>query len=113
MKYLQKKYPKYVKTESIGSTCKGKDIYMIKMSKKTEHSVKQKGIVLVDACIHAREWITVTSALYIIEHLLTCPKMLYLFDFYIIPCLNPDGYEFTHAKVSKHIICFGKIYIIS
>ena len=21
------------------------------------------------------------------------------FDFYIMPCVNPDGYDYTHAKV--------------
>lgn len=97
LKYLEKKYPKIVKVESIGFSIKGKEIIMVKLSKK---SSKQKGVVLVDACIHAREWITVTSAMHVIHHLIECPKLLYQFDFYIIPCLNPDGYEFTHTKVS-------------
>lgn len=83
---------------------------MVKVSRKSN---QPRGIVLVDACIHAREWITVTSALFVVHHLLQCPKLLYLFDFYIIPCLNPDGYEFTHTKVSTFpcllIISFYRI----
>lgn len=101
MKDLQKQNPKNVKVESVGCTIKGKEIYMIQLSKKSK---TQKGIVLIDACIHAREWITVTSALFLVHHLLHCPKLLYQFDFYIIPCLNPDGYEFTHTKVSQILL---------
>lgn len=70
---------------------------MIKISNQT---TTEKGIVLIDACIHAREWITITTALCVIDHLMSFPQTLTMFDFYIIPCLNPDGYEFSHTVVS-------------
>lgn len=48
--------------------------------------------VWIDSCTHAREWITVAVALYIIETvLLTQPKV----NIIIVPVLNPDGYEYT------------------
>lgn len=82
---------------------------MVKISKKSAH---EKGIVLIDACIHAREWITVTSSLYVVEHLTTFPKSLCYYDFYIIPCLNPDGYEFSHTNVSTHLLShYCKVFI--
>lgn len=78
---------------------------MIKLSNKlTKDAMPNKWVVLIDACIHAREWITVTSALYVVDHVITSPKLLYFFDFYVIPCLNPDGYEFSHTKVSSGIL---------
>lgn len=100
MRSLQKKYPKLVKLESIGYTIKGRDIYAVKLS---QGPCPEKWMVLIDACIHAREWITVTSALCVIDHILATPMLLYMFDYYIIPCLNPDGYEFSHTKVSGYM----------
>lgn len=77
---------------------------MVKIGKKSN---EQKGIVLLDAGIHARDWITITSAMHVIEHLTNCPRLLNMFHFYIIPCLNPDGYEFSHTDVSKYILQIG------
>jgi carboxypeptidase A4 len=51
--------------------------------------------------IHAREWISPASVTYIIKELvenrqnnLWADKM----DFYVVPVLNPDGYEYTHTN---------------
>jgi len=52
--------------------------------------------------IHAREWIALASALYLIDQLVrmfssnntTDPRVNV--NWYIIPLLNPDGYEYTH-----------------
>jgi carboxypeptidase A4 len=49
--------------------------------------------------IHAREWISPASVTYIIQELIenreanTWADNL---DFYIVPVVNPDGYEYTH-----------------
>ncbi|CDW60666.1 Peptidase M14 domain containing protein [Trichuris trichiura] len=63
--------------------------------------------VWIDAGIHAREWISVSSAVYMIGQILTDYKedkngMRQLMDhlsWYILPILNPDGYEFTRTTV--------------
>lgn len=60
---------------------------------------KSKDGALIDAGIHAREWLTHTTALYFIAHVLKDKHLLDMMDFYVIPCLNPDGYEFTHTSV--------------
>lgn len=60
---------------------------------------KVKHGALIDAGIHAREWLTNTTVLYFINHLLKDNSLLEKMDFYIIPCLNPDGYEYTHTCV--------------
>jgi murein tripeptide amidase MpaA len=53
---------------------------------------------MVDAGIHAREWITVSSALCLITHLATyylADEFLQQFHWIILPLLNPDGYEYS------------------
>jgi len=55
--------------------------------------------IWIDANIHAREWISSATTLYIIDEILTgsSADAIYLrnnFRWYIVPNLNPDGYEF-------------------
>nr|XP_022916633.1 carboxypeptidase B-like [Onthophagus taurus] len=55
--------------------------------------------ILMDAGIHAREWIAPAFALYIIQQLVENPEYAYLSEkvnWVIIPLLNPDGYEYSH-----------------
>lgn len=61
--------------------------------------------VLVDGGIHAREWIAPAMVLYIINQLVensTANSALTdAVDWYILPVLNPDGYEYSHTNVSE------------
>lgn len=54
--------------------------------------------IFVDAGIHAREWAAPITALYlmkkIVEHENTLHKKI---SIYIIPVVNPDGYEYSHT----------------
>lgn len=63
----------------------------------------QKSVVLIDGGIHAREWISVATALYCIyeltERLQKNMKLLRKLDFVIVPIVNVDGYEYTHTNV--------------
>ena len=50
--------------------------------------------------IHAREWISPATVTYIIRDLVTNQRhdnMLDQYDFFILPVVNPDGYEYTHT----------------
>lgn len=89
-----------VHLETIGHSHHGRDIDMIILSKRSKN---RKNGVLIDAGMHAREWLTHTTVLYILDHLVRDQKLLNYMDFYIIPCMNPDGYEFTHTMV-----CIGQ-----
>lgn len=93
---LQKKFPKRVRVERIGRTIQNRDILMIVISKNIK---KKRNAVLIDSGIHAREWLANSSALYLINYLIKNPRLTKVMDFYIIPCLNPDGYEYTHTRV--------------
>lgn len=56
-------------------------------------------MVVVDAGIHAREWAAPISALYIMKQLIeTATNIVNRFTFFIIPSLNPDGYEYSHIR---------------
>lgn len=57
-----------------------------------------KKALLVDAGIHAREWIGPATALHLIHRLTTDPELtplLHSIDIYMLPLVNPDGYEYT------------------
>lgn len=51
--------------------------------------------------IHAREWISIAVATYILSQLVekntSYTKLLDKTDWMIMPVANPDGYEFTHT----------------
>nr|CAD7449348.1 unnamed protein product [Timema bartmani] len=81
--------------------------YLRKLEKKyrklisTDRSARRP-IVLIDAGIHAREWIAPSMALYIINQLVErqegTEELTAKVDWHIIPVINPDGYEYTHTK---------------
>lgn len=52
--------------------------------------------------IHAREWISPAAVSYIISELVENRHAhisdIQGIDFYILPLMNPDGYEFSHKK---------------
>ncbi|XP_014234439.1 carboxypeptidase B-like [Trichogramma pretiosum] len=96
LKQIHKEHPSFTKIERIGGSYENRDIFAIKFSKR-DRNVK-KPILLIDAGIHAREWISVTTALYAIDQLTKHPNFLNNMDVYVIPLLNPDGYEFSHGS---------------
>jgi hypothetical protein len=79
---------------SLGSSYEGRNIVGVAINAGTN----LPGI-WIDANIHAREWVTSATALYIIDQILTSNSAdaIYLrnnFRWYFVPNLNPDGYEF-------------------
>ena len=52
--------------------------------------------------IHAREWISPAAVTYVInelvEHREQQPQSLRSVDWYILPVVNPDGYEHSHSS---------------
>ena len=51
-----------------------------------------KPAIFMDCGIHAREWVSPAFCLYAIDQLVEDQALLDLYDFYIIPVANPDGY---------------------
>lgn len=75
---------------------------------------------MIEAQIHAREWIASATATYVLNELLrsTDPDIQYIseyVDWHIIPNTNPDGYEYTRTtnrnwrktRAPVSLVCWG------
>lgn len=80
----------------LGLSTEKRKMYGVKISS----GGRNKPSIVIDAGIHGREWIAPVTALFAINELVQLNnKQLYRnVDWYIIPLLNPDGYEFSHTK---------------
>ncbi|XP_058793717.1 carboxypeptidase B-like [Phymastichus coffea] len=102
LKRIAKQYSNIAELFSIGKSYEGRDLLGIKISNGTGN----KPVVVIDAGIHAREWIAPTTALYAIDQLVKNTANHYLFqdvDIYIIPSINPDGYEYSHRNAFSRL----------
>ncbi|GFG39900.1 hypothetical protein Cfor_09069, partial [Coptotermes formosanus] len=99
---LAEKFRDLVTLESIGRSYEDRDMVVIKISSGGNGT---RPVVLVDGGIHAREWIAPAMTLYIINQLVenntANGALTDAVDWYILPVLNPDGYEFSHTNVSE------------
>jgi murein tripeptide amidase MpaA len=106
---LAVQYPDLVTLQSIGLSYEGREMVVIKISTGGDG---QRPAVLVDGGIHAREWIAPAMALYIINQLVenntANSDLTDAVDWYILPVLNPDGYEYSRDSVRK---IFPLLYI--
>lgn len=84
---------------TIGKSFEGRDIRGIKITKN-----EQNPIIFIDANIHAREWISSATAVWLINELLSnedenvreiVDKMTWI----IVPVLNPDGKQIRLIKI--------------
>lgn len=99
------KHSDIVKLKKIGGTIEGRDLMVMKIS---EGKAGRKPGIFIDAGIHAREWISPATALYVIHQLVENQHnrpLLKNVDWYILPLMNPDGYEYTHTNVNYYS-CF-------
>ncbi|CRL08319.1 CLUMA_CG021383, isoform A [Clunio marinus] len=85
--------------ETVGKSFEGRDIKIITI---TNGDGRKKNSIFIDAGIHAREWISPATALYLINQLVDpttdYSRLLNELDFTIMPVVNPDGYQYTHDK---------------
>jgi len=97
-----------VEIENIGRTTEGRDIRVVKIGFNV--SSESKPIIYLQGGIHAREWIatsTMTYLIYALVHNKDDPEtkeVLSKFDWYIVPNVNPDGYEYSHTRVSRNVL---------
>merc|ERR1712136_8242 len=95
---LADKYPDNVTPFQGGVSYEGRLLKGIKVGK----SAPGKPALWFHAGIHAREWVAIASNIYIIDQLLSSndPSVKALREnlvWYILPVVNPDGYEYTHT----------------
>jgi murein tripeptide amidase MpaA len=83
--------------ERIGTSSEGREIGVVKIS---TGGGGNKPAVWIDGGMHAREWISPATATFIMNKLVKDPSsndLLEMFDWYIVPIINVDGYEWTHT----------------
>ncbi|KAL6261581.1 hypothetical protein P5V15_006667 [Pogonomyrmex californicus] len=95
---LASQYPDKVKVVVGGKSYEGRPIKGVKVSFKANNP----GIFL-EGGIHAREWISPATVMYILDQLLTSRDseirdLAERHDWYIFPSFNPDGYVYTHTR---------------
>ena len=101
MDYLVEKYPEFVSTEVIGKSYEGRTMRILKICRGG--TCGQKPAMWIDAGIHSREWVTSSTATYIMNELVENGEKYPLeiidqLDWYILPVLNPDGYEYSRTS---------------
>ncbi len=102
----QKSRPNLFKVESIGKTWEDRDIVAISITKNVDTHM-QKPALFYTGTIHAREWIGIELSLsfakYILDHIDYDPQLNAILDrttLYMVPCANPDGFEYSRKHFS-------------
>ncbi len=88
---------------SIGTTLEGRDIWALRISDNPNVD-ENEDVVHFDAMHHAREPLAMATvinfAFWMLENYDTDPQIKQIIDnreIYIVPCVNPDGYEYNRA----------------
>jgi len=100
LRQLAAGYPKIVSLiESVGPSIEGRRIPALRIT-SSENRLKTR--VYFQGGQHAREWIGPATTMYILEKLITLynidDEITYILDnvdFYVVPVVNPDGYNYT------------------
>ncbi|CAF0963488.1 unnamed protein product [Adineta steineri] len=97
---------KFIRSYTIGHTYENRTLTIIKILGHSHRRHQQrKHAIYIDGGMHAREWLSIGVANYILIQFLKLRKtnvkvreILYNFDIYMLPLMNPDGYEFSRHE---------------
>jgi len=100
------KYPELMTVQSIGQSHEGRDILLATLSLNVAFA-DLKPALLYTGTVHAREWIGNELGIEFIDYLLknhkNNPDILEALTnntLYLVPCLNPDGFEYSRQHFS-------------
>ncbi|XP_052895873.1 carboxypeptidase B-like [Anopheles moucheti] len=104
---LVQRYSSKIEIFSRAESYEGREILTVRICTdvRQKRPLSNRWCILIDAGIHAREWVTVSVALFIVQQLLEkdeiSAKSFRSFEWIILPLLNPDGYEYSrqHNKM--------------
>jgi len=100
------KYPNLINVQSIGKSYEGREILLATVSLNVAYA-NLKPALLFTGTVHAREWIGNELGIEFIDYLLknhqNNPEILTTLThntLYLVPCLNPDGFEYSRLHFS-------------
>ncbi|KAK2495505.1 hypothetical protein MC885_010500 [Smutsia gigantea] len=102
MEVVTERYPDRVEKIHIGSSYEKRPLYVLKVSRKEE---TDKYAMWIDCGVHAREWISPAFCLWFVGYVTQIHEkenmyynLLRHMDFYVMPVVNVDGYDYTWKK---------------
>lgn len=103
MSALAGRYPQYCRYESLGRSNEGRHLAALSISLNPR--VRARRVAYIQAGTHGREWITPLSVLYFANEMLAniraFQRVLIDVELYLVPLVNPDGYEYSFTTVRK------------
>ncbi|KAL7013192.1 hypothetical protein ACKWTF_015248 [Chironomus riparius] len=116
MDQIQSEFPENSQIFTIGNTFEGRPIKGIRITKNIQNPA-----IFIESNIHAREWITSATSVWLIDQFLrssneTVRSFVDGITWYIIPVLNADGYEYSYnvdrlwrktRSTLGSILCYG------
>lgn len=108
---LAAQYPHLVTVINAAMSYEGRQIKYVRISTSRFENL-MKPVIIIDAAVHAREWVTTPVALYIINQLVVDileNDLTERVDWVIIPLANPDGYEYSFEEVK--LISLNKLAV--
>lgn len=112
---LQENHREWMKVDSIGQSEEGRHVYVVTVTDPATGSAKEKGAYYIQAGLHAIEGAGVTAALHTLQALVTEKRfreLLKYVAFYIVPCVDPDGMNYTltmHKDLRSRLATTHKI----
>jgi murein tripeptide amidase MpaA len=104
MDQIAANYPHLASVSTIGASVEGRPIRLIRLSGPDQPGNPRAGrpVILVNGCQHAREWIGLMTTVFFVDRLAEeygvnarLTALMDRLEFYIVPIVNPDGYEYT------------------
>jgi murein tripeptide amidase MpaA len=99
-------YPQLAALSDLGASIQGRQVKMIRIT--GPGSTATRPAFIIHGTQHAREWVTPMSVMYVVDRFLETyatdarvRNIVDHIDFYIMPCVNPDGYEYTRTTNSQ------------
>jgi len=101
---LAAQFPDLTETSVIGPSLEGRDIRVIRITgpDSEQNPRDTRPVFVIDGTQHAREWIAPMTVMFTVDSLVrqydSNPRIQAVVDnvdFYFVPVVNPDGYEFT------------------
>ncbi|CAM2703543.1 unnamed protein product [Rotaria socialis] len=100
---------KSIRLHTIGQTYENRSLTVIEIHSKSHPRYRKgrrrKNAVFIDGGMHAREWLSIGVANYVIVQFLKLKgkdpkvkKILHYFDVFILSMMNPDGYEYSRNE---------------